>query len=136
MHSNFHLHIPYIVRVCLSGWCDVSSVCSCSVLIQSHFQLPLLASLTMKRGQVSRSFCQYIASPPASLMQCLHMMTHRNWTPYGPRLNCRGLGGDLSPRHVSHRPNGVWTHPCANEPGPQLWVSSPTALWVLQKRKG
>ena len=37
------------LQACLNGWRDTSSVRSCSVLIQSHFKLPPLASLTMKR---------------------------------------------------------------------------------------
>ena len=51
VHADYMIIVNADVHwlVYLNGWRDASSVHSCSVLIQSHFQLPPLASLTTKR---------------------------------------------------------------------------------------
>ena len=112
--------------------------CMCvvvSVLVTLAFSIHhWLAACCEKESRVRKSFLPVKASHAVRPMWprygILHEVIDGNWAPHGPRQNHK-VSEEVWPLDARHAsPTGEWIRSGACKPNPQLWVNSPTALWV------
>ena len=119
----------------MDGWCEASSVlakcvvCLSPLAFSPHHWLALLSNSNVKRKPSASVFPASTISISISKPSWQHT---KYWKPCSIRLSYRGLRG-LAPRHVMCRPTRMWIRHGADAPDPQLWINSPTALWVPRK---